>query len=287
MTKTSHVDLLGAHTSAAGGGWHALEEGIQIGATMVQFFTANQRQWNHRPLTKEAIRQFQTVRQSGCIQKVMSHSSYLINLGSPDPEGLTKSRAAFRQEILRCQALGVDYLNFHPGAALKGSRQDCLDRIVESLTTMEDLLHNSTLTLLFESTAGQGSTIGVTFEELGYLIEKSSHLPHVGICLDTCHLFAAGYDIRTAAGWHNTLQAFDNIIGLDYLQALHLNDSLRSLASRKDRHAPLGKGAIGLECFQFLMQSPLTRDLPMCLETPGGCEQWQKELILLRGFRTT
>lgn len=274
--------LIGAHTSAAGGAYHALLEGRDIGATTIQLFTANQKRWLAKPIDQESVDLWQkTLKETG-IKKVMSHDSYLINLGSPDPEGLFKSREAFKQEIDRCLQLGVTFLNFHPGAALKESTQQCLDFICDSLLSYEKQLANSSLRLLLETTAGQGSAVGWRFEELAYIIEKIKDRISIGVCIDTCHIFVAGYDLRTAAACDATLKEFDKVIGLEHLYAFHLNDSVKGLGSRVDRHKPLGEGEIGLECFKFLMQDARTRDLPMYLETPDGPPLWEKEIALLR-----
>lgn len=276
--------LIGAHTSAAGGAHNALIEGKSIGATTVQIFTSNQKQWKGKVITEEAAELFQEILHETGLQKIMSHSSYLINLGSPLTEGLHKSRRAFREEIERCLGLGLTFLNFHPGAALNKPREQCLDRVVESLILMEDLLKDENLTLLLETTAGQGSAVGCLFDELGYIVSRvKKHVP-IGVCIDTCHIFAAGYDIRTGAAWKEIFKIFDEKIGLNYLKAFHLNDSMKAFASRRDRHAPLGEGEIGLESFRFLMTNPLTRELPKYLETPGGCPLWDKEIWMLREF---
>lgn len=285
MTKKSAEQLLiGAHTSAAGGPHNALIEGKTIGATTVQLFTANQKQWKGKPLTEEKIDLFKETLCETRLQKIMSHAGYLINLGSPDPLALHKSRAAFREEIERCSDLGLSYLNFHPGAALDGPREQCLDNIVESLILMDDLIVDDSLRLLLETTAGQGSAVGYRFEELAYILERTKDLLPMGVCIDTCHIFVAGYDIRTPDGWKKTLDEFHRIIGLEHLHAFHVNDSVKPLGSRKDRHAPLGEGEIGLEAFKFLMTYSKTRELPMYLETPGGCPLWDKEIWMLREF---
>lgn len=276
--------LIGAHTSAQGGAHHALLEGKAIGATTIQLFTANQKQWKGKALTEEGIEIFQRTLEETKLQKIMSHSSYLINLGSPNPEGLHKSRKAFREEVERCLDLGLSFLNFHPGAALDGPKEKCLERIVESLLSVEDLLIDDSLRLLLETTAGQGSSVGCRFEEIGAIIKAVHHKIPVGVCIDTCHIFAAGYDIRTAHAWKETLALFDKAIGLKYLYAFHLNDSIHGLGSHKDRHAQLGEGEIGLECFKFLMKEPILREIPKYLETPGGTEFWEKEIWMLREF---
>jgi deoxyribonuclease IV len=274
--------LLGAHTSAAGGAYKALLEGKEIGATVIQFFTANQKRWESKPLDAGAIEEWnKTLKETG-LSHIMSHDSYLINLGSPDPTGLEKSRKAFQTEFHRCEELGVTYLNFHPGAALDDTPKNCLNRIVNSLLELEPFITKSSPRLLLETTAGQGSAVGWQFEELGYIIEQVGHRIPLGVCIDTCHIFAAGYDIRTAAGWEATLKEFDETIGLKHLYAFHINDSVKGLGTRVDRHAALGKGEIGLPCFEFLMNDPRTRSLPKYLETPGGPPLWKEEISLLK-----
>ena len=273
--------LIGAHTSIAGGLYHALEDAASIGATTTQIFTANQRQWKPKVPTEADAQRFKAVQQETGIQKVMSHASYLLNLGSPRPEGLQKSRAAFREEVERCRKLGVSFLNFHPGAALDGPREACLDRIIESMLALQDLLPDEKLTLVLEMTAGQGSVVGCSFDEIAYLVQGTAATIPVGVCIDTCHIFAAGYDIRTPQGWEETLHTFDEKIGPQFLTAFHLNDSMKPFASRKDRHAPLGKGEIGLASFRYLMQHKKTASIPKYLETPGGLTLWKEEIAWL------
>jgi len=279
------IRLIGSHTSAAGGAYKALLQGQEIGATTIQLFTANQRQWQGKALTKDSIWLFkQKLKETG-LQSIMSHASYLINLGSPDEMILHKSREAFREEIRRCQALGISFLNFHPGAALQSSQESCLERIVASIRSMEDILQNSPLKLLIETTAGQGSTMGSNFDEIGYLIAETANKIPVGVCIDTCHIYAAGYDIRSHKGWEDTLKIFEQKVGINFLEAFHLNDSLKALGSKKDRHAPLGKGEIGLDSFKYLMQNEKTTMIPKYLETPGGPSLWVKEIALLRQWQ--
>jgi deoxyribonuclease-4 len=247
-------------------------------------FTASQRQWLTKPIDKEEIKLWhQTLAETG-LKKIMSHDSYLINLGSSNPEILMKSEKAFEEEIKRCLQLGITFLNFHPGSAVDASEQQCLDIIVNSLKKMAPLLEGCSLMLLLEATAGQGSSVGWRFEHLHYIIDRVKAIISVGVCIDTCHIFVAGYDIRTKEGWSATLKEFDQVIGLDYLQAFHLNDSLKGLGSKVDRHKPLGEGEIGLESFKFLMKDPRTRRIPKYLETPGGLDLWKKEIELLRGW---
>ncbi|NGX61645.1 MAG: Endonuclease 4 [Chlamydiae bacterium] len=283
--RTPAEDLLiGAHTSAAGGAHNALLEGQSIGATTVQLFTANQKQWQGKPLTEEGIERFKKTLVETGLREIMSHGGYLVNLGSPKEENRKKSQKGFREEVERCCDLGISYMNFHPGAALDESRETCLNWIVEGMLTVEDLLVDGETRLLLETTAGQGSSIGYTFEELAYIIERTKDRLPVGVCIDTCHIFAAGYDIRTPQAWHKTLMEFDRLIGLEYLYAFHLNDSMKEFGSRRDRHAPLGEGEIGIESFKYLMTSDLTREIPKYLETPGGPPLWDKEIWMLREF---
>ena len=274
--------LIGAHTSTAGGLYKALLEGIKIGASTIQFFTSNQKQWTGRILTPEILELWYHTLQDTQLKQLMSHDSYLINLGCPRPEGLHKSRIAFQEEIARCLQLGISYLNFHPGAALDSEPQACLDLIVESLLQVQPLMEKGNLRLLLETTAGQGSSVGCRFEQLSYIIERVKHCIPIGVCIDTCHIFVAGYDIRTKEAWEATLQTFDQVVGLPHLYAFHLNDSTKELGSRVDRHQPLGKGKIGWECFHFLMTDARTKHLPKYLETPEGPEGWIEEIKQLK-----
>ncbi|MBA3721374.1 MAG: deoxyribonuclease IV [Parachlamydiaceae bacterium] len=285
MGKTGNIEtLIGAHTSTAGGLYRALLEGRQIGATTIQFFTSNQKQWKGRVITDEIIADWKKNLEETGIKQVMSHDSYLINLGSPTEEMLVKSRHAFQEEIDRCVALDVTYLNFHPGAALDGGLEQCLDRIVESLLLIRPSIDKGNTRLLLETTAGQGSSVGHRFEHLNYIIDRVKDQIPIGVCIDTCHIFVAGYDIRTKEAWETTLKEFDRIIGLSHLYAFHINDSVKDLGSRVDRHKPLGEGTIGWECFKFLMQDKRTKNLPKYLETPDGPPLWEKEIKQLREF---
>jgi deoxyribonuclease-4 len=281
---SSHTKLLiGAHTSASGGVHNALLQGKEIGATTIQLFTANQRTWNTKPLTAEAVSLWEEAKEETGIDVVMSHDSYLINLGAIDKEVLHKSRHAFHEELSRCLLLNINYLNFHPGAHTTSSREECLETIIESLLEVAPLASKGKTKLLIETTAGQGSTIGAQFEEIGYLISRTKDKLPIGVCIDTCHIFAAGYDIRTKEGWDKTLAAFDEKVGLSYLHAMHINDSLKPLGSRADRHASLGKGQIGLPSFQALMHYPKLHHIPKYLETPDPA-LWPQEIDLLTSY---
>lgn len=280
------VPLLGAHTSIAGGLQNALYEGQKIGASTIQMFTANQRQWRRRPLDTSLITPFKIALEETSLSYIMSHAGYLINPGSPNPEILEKSRICIKQEIQDCLSLGIHFVNFHPGAAVGDSKEACLDRIVSTFRLMEPLFENSPpLIVLFETTAGQGTLVGSCFQELSYLMDKLKYSIPVGICVDTCHVFAAGYDITSPVGWRHVLQEFDTHIGLPHLRAFHLNDSMFPLGKHKDRHAPIGKGDIGIESFKFLMQDKQTRMIPKYLETPGGPDEWSQEIAMLKSFQ--
>ncbi len=275
---------IGAHTSAAGGSYNALYEGREIGATAIQLFTSNQKQWNGRTISGDEVELWEKALDETGIGEVMSHDSYLINLGSPDPEMLAKSRKAFREEIERCHLLKIPYLNFHPGAATSGTEEACLDTIAESLLQMEDLILRGKTRLLLETTAGQGSSVGHKFEQIGYIFQRVHQKIPVGVCIDTCHIFVAGYDIRTEEGWRETMKKFDEEIGLAHLAAFHLNDSQKDFGSRVDRHACIGQGKIGPESFRFLMRAPEIARLPKYLETPDGPSSWKQEIPMLCKF---
>lgn len=273
--------LIGAHTSAAGGSHMALYQGKEIGATTIQLFTSNQKQWVGRKISPEEISLWEKALDETGITDVMSHDSYLINLGAPNLEILEKSRKAFKEEIERCHALKIPYLNFHPGAYTTSSEEECLETIIQSLLEMQSHVQKGSTKLLLETTAGQGTSVGHRFEHLGTIIEGVKGKIPIGVCIDTCHIFAAGYDIRTEEGWKKTLAEFDEKIGLSYLSAFHVNDSAKDFGSRVDRHADLGLGKIGLESFRFLMQNS---DQPKYLETPNGPPSWKNEIATLRKY---
>ena len=276
--------LIGAHTSAQGGAHNALYEGQRIGATTIQLFTSNQKTWKGKVITDEEAALWKEALAETGIKKVMSHDSYLINLGSPKKEILTKSCKAFIEELERCHKLDIAFLNFHPGSATGSTEEDCLNTIVKNIREIEGLCAKGNTRLLFESTAGQGTNVGYCFEHLGYLVDRlKDHVP-IGVCIDTCHIFAAGYDVRTKEAWEETLAEFSKHIGMKHLYAIHVNDSMKPFESRKDRHANLGEGEIGINGFKAMMQHPKLRDIPKCLETPAGPDGWQDEIKLLRKF---
>ncbi len=275
------MKTIGAHVSAAGGVENAPLNAQKIGATAFALFTKNQRQWKAKPLSEASIRRFKANCASGGYTPacILPHDSYLINLGHPEPQGLEKSRAAFIDEMQRCQQLGLDRLNFHPGSHLNRiSEADCLTRIAESINLA--LEQTSGVTAVIENTAGQGTNLGHRFEHLAAIIEKVADRSRVGVCLDTCHTFSAGYDLVTADGYAATLEQFDKVVGLAYLRGLHLNDGKKPLGSRVDRHASLGQGTLGLEVFRMIMNDPRFDNLPLILETPDD-SRWAAEIRML------
>ena len=273
--------FVGAHVSASGGVYNAPLNAREIGAKAFALFTKNQRQWKAKPLDEKTIEKFkQNLEEVGILPKhVLPHDSYLINLGHPEEEKLQKSLDAFIDEVQRCEQLGLDKLNFHPGSHLKKlSEEECLDRIAESMNKTLEVTEG--VTLVIENTAGQGTNLGYKFEHLAYLIDKSIDKSRVGVCIDTCHMFTAGYDIRTREAYDATWKAFDDIIGYEYLKGMHINDSKPDLGSRVDRHESIGKGKIGLDAFRFIMNDPHMDDIPLILETIDE-SIWAEEIKLL------
>lgn len=274
--------FIGAHVSASGGIANAPLNAAAIGANAFALFTKNQRRWQAKELETEQIDLFQRHCDDANIrmEAILPHDSYLINLGHPDEELLTKSRLAFFDEIKRCEQIGLSLLNFHPGSHLrKIPIDDCLAKISESINLALDC--SSGVTAVIENTAGQGSNLGHSFEQLAQIIEGVEDKSRVGICIDTCHLFAAGYDIRTQKACEQTFDLFDKIVGNQYLKAMHLNDSKTPLNSRVDRHESLGQGEIGQEAFASLMKLDVMKGIPLILETVQP-EIWQQEINWLR-----
>lgn len=275
---------LGAHVSIAGGVQNAPLNARNLAATAFALFVKNQRQWKAGPLQNENIRLFSDhCREfSFSMKHVLAHDSYLINLGHPEREGLQKSRRAFLDELRRCEQLGIAMLNTHPGSHLRIiPEEQCLLRISSSIN--QALAKTSSVAVVLENTAGQGSNLGHRFEQLAFIIDHIEDTSRIGVCLDTCHAFAAGYDLRTAETCQQTFAEFDRIIGFDYLRGMHLNDAKSDFGSRVDRHAPIGQGRIGLTAFSYIMQDKRFDDIPLILETPQP-EIWQDELALLRSM---
>jgi deoxyribonuclease-4 len=275
--------LVGAHTSIAGGVFNSINEASSIEANCFQIFTANQRQWRSKPISPSDAKKFLQFKKDAKIQKTVSHNSYLINLGSPKKDSLEISKKAFLEEIERCHSLEINYLVFHPGAALSSTEDECLDTIISSILSFEKEVKKGKTRLLLETTAGQGTNVGYKFEHLAYIIKKVKDKIPIGVCLDTCHIFAAGYDIRTKKGFEKVFDEFAKIIGMKNLYAFHINDSKVDLGSRRDRHESLGKGKIGLECFKCLMQETTFTNMPKILETPNE-EIWKDEIQLLKKY---
>ncbi len=275
------MKFVGAHVSAAGGVFNAPLNAKEIGAKAFALFTKNQRQWKARPLTEEDVEKFKKNLEAVGIkpEHVLPHDSYLINLGSPEPEKRKKSLEAFIDEVERCYQLGLKYLNFHPGSHLKKvSEEECLKIVADSIN--EAISRTKDVILVIENTAGQGSNVGYRFEHIARIIELVEDKSRIGVCLDTCHLFAAGYDIRTREAYEKTMKEFDQIVGFKYLKGMHLNDAKSQLGSRVDRHHSIGKGNIGLDAFRFIMNDPRLDNIPLILETIDP-SIWKEEIELL------
>jgi deoxyribonuclease-4 len=290
------MKYIGAHVSASGGVYNAPLNAMKIGAKAFALFTKNQRQWVSKPLDEETIAKFkENLALSGIEPRhILPHDSYLINLGHPEEEKLQKSRDAFIDEIERCALLGLDRLNFHPGSHLvKVAKRDvdrdekireaeyaCLDVIASSINIAIEATKELEVKLVIENTAGQGSNLGYKFDHLGYIISKVDDKSRVGVCLDTCHTFTAGYDLRTKEAYETTMSEFESIVGFEYLMGMHINDSKPPLGSRIDRHQSLGLGEIGWGAFEMIMNDPRIDDIPMVLETIND-EIWAKEIEAL------
>ena len=285
--------FVGAHVSASGGVYNAPLNAMKIGAKAFALFTKNQRQWVAKPLDSETIDKFLlNLEKSKILPKhILPHDSYLINLGHPEAEKLEKSRDAFVDEIDRCRLLGLDRLNFHAGSHLvKVAKKDvayndkileaelnCLDVIADSMNIAIEKTKDSNVKLVIENTAGQGTNLGYKFEQLAHIIDKIEDKSRVGVCLDTCHTFTSGYDLRTREAYDKTMNSFENIVGFKYLMGMHINDSKPKLGSRVDRHHSLGEGEIGWDTFGFIMNDKRIDDIPMVLETIDDTI-WDREI---------
>ncbi len=275
------MKYIGAHVSASGGVENAPVNAHAIGAKAFALFTRNQRQWKSSPLSKGSIEQFKENCEKYGFKPgyILPHDSYLINLGHPEQEGLEKSREAFLDEMSRCEQLGLDRLNFHPGGSLgQFSDEECLRRIAESINIT--LGKTKGVIAVIENTAGQGSNLGFKFEQIGFIISLVEDKNRVGVCIDTCHSFAAGYDLTSDDAFNATFRNFDEAVGFGYLKGMHINDSKKGLGSRVDRHDSLGKGTLGLEVFRRLMHDPRFDEIPLILETPDETI-WAEEIKLL------
>lgn len=278
------MKFIGAHVSAAGGVENAPVNAHSIGATAFALFTKNQRQWEAPPLTQKSIDTFK----ANCEKygytpaQILPHDSYLINLGNPDRDALEKSRNAFLDEMVRCQQLGLDRLNFHPGSHLnKISEEESLLLIADSINMA--LERTQGVTAVIENTSGQGSNLGYTFEQIRFIIDHVNDQSRVGVCIDTCHAFTAGYDISTPEAFAKTFSHFDRVIGFKFLKGIHLNDTKKGLGSRVDRHENIGDGLLGIEPFRLIMTDPRFNGIPIILETPDE-SRWAEEIKMLMKF---
>ena len=279
------MKFIGAHVSIAGGVENAPLNAANIGANAFAMFVKNQRRWDAPPLSAEEIAAFKSaLKQSGIrAEHVLVHDSYLINLGHPREAEREKSLNAFIGEIRRCEALGLRLLNFHPGSHLNEiSAQVCLDNIAESLNFA--IANTAGVKLVLENTAGQGSNLGYDFAQLAYVIGKISNKDRIGVCIDTCHAFAAGYDLRSSQAYERTMSEFDRAISYKFLSGMHLNDTKNELSMRKDRHESLGRGFLGLAAFENIMNDPNIDEIPLILETIDD-SLWAEEIALLRSMQ--
>ena len=278
------MKLIGAHVSASNGVSQAPINAHAIGADAFALFTRNPSRWASKPISeKEAIAFKENCEKYGYTSdKILPHDSYLINLGAPEAEKLEKSREAFLDEMQRCEQLGLTMLNFHPGSHLNMMpADDCLDLIAASINlTLEK---TSEVKAVIENTAGQGSNLGFSFEQIAHIIDKVEDKSRVGVCIDSCHAFAAGYDLSTIDGYADTWRRFDEIIGFKYLSGMHLNDTKKGLASKVDRHETLGNGVLGADFFSFLMNDPRMDNIPLILETPDE-SIWAQEIAWLKSL---
>jgi deoxyribonuclease-4 len=279
------MKYIGAHVSAGGGVENAPINAHQIGASAFALFTKNQRQWEAKPLTPESISAFKNNCEKYGYQphQVLPHDSYLINLGHPENDALQKSRIAFLDEMQRCEQLGLDRLNFHPGSHLNQiSEEKCLSNIAESINWA--LNQTSGVIAVIENTAGQGSNLGFSFYQLKKIIDQVEDKSRVGVCIDTCHTYSAGYDLKTKAGFEKVFQEFEEVVGFGYLKGMHINDSKKELGSRVDRHDSLGTGTLGLEVFECIMNDSRFDGIPLILETPNE-ELWAEEIQILKNMQ--
>ncbi len=278
--------VLGAHMSIAGGHEKAIERAEAFEMAACQIFTKNANQWSARPIDPAAADRFYAAWQASGVQALVAHDSYLINLASPDDTMWEKSRLAFQLELDRCELLRVPYLVTHPGAHMGSGVEVGCARVATAINQIHRERPDGTTTILLETTAGQGSTLGRSFEELAAIMEQVDDKERVAVCFDTCHVFAAGYDLRDQAGYASTMQHFDSALGRDLLRVFHLNDSKKGLSSHVDRHAAIGEGELGLEAFRLVMNDPRFEGIPGILETPKGDdgEEDRRNLATLRGL---
>jgi len=278
---------LGAHESIADGLYRAFERAQSVGCEAVQVFVKSNRSWAVKPLTQEDIVHFKAKAKETGIHPVVGHTSYLLNLGTLDEALWVKSRDMLIVELERCEALGVPYVVLHPGSHVGAGEEVGLARVAQALGEVHVATPGCHTRILLETTSGQGDSLGCRFEHLAWLIEHTPEGERLGVCLDTCHVFAAGYELRAPEGYAATLDAFERIVGLERLKAIHLNDSQGDLESHKDRHAHIGKGRIGLEGFRHVLNDPRLAELPGLLETPKSDDlhEDRENLEVLRALR--
>jgi len=287
MTRSPNDSiLLGAHMSIAGGVHTAVERAMKIGCTTMQMFVKNNTQWNGKPLTDKDISTYKKLLSESSIGPVLVHDTYLINLCATDKIILKKSRVALKDEFERTERIGASYLNFHPGSHMRAGEDDGIQLVAESLNIIHAQTKEYRVKSVLEATAGQGTGIGYRFEQLRAIIDLVDERERMAVCIDTCHIFAAGYDISNEAGYWRTFEEFNAIVGLDRLVAFHINDSKRELGSRVDRHEHIGKGKIGKTAFRLLMNDERFRNIPKVLETPKGPEMKEdvRNMRVLRGL---
>jgi deoxyribonuclease-4 len=277
---------LGSHVSIAGGIDRAVLTARDVGCEALQIFVKSSNQWRAAPFREGEVERFRSNLETTGLGPVVAHDSYLINLCSPDDALWEKSVGAFELELDRCEALGIPFLVTHPGSHLGSGEEAGLARLARAIDRVHSRRPEGKVKILLETTAGQGSGLGHRFEHLSAVLRKVDNPSRVGVCLDTCHIFAAGYDIRTPRGYRETLERFESEIGLGKLMAIHLNDSKRELGSRVDRHQQIGKGHLGVEAFRFLVNDPRLVEVPMVLETPKGPDYAEDRvnLALLRSL---
>jgi deoxyribonuclease-4 len=285
-SKSPSPPALGAHVSVAGGLAEGIRRGTELGCDALQIFVKSPSQWQSKPLLPEDAAAFRAAHAASAIGTVVAHAAYLINLAAPDPQILAKSRAALADELRRCAALGVAALVVHPGAHLGAGEEAGLAAIARSLDAIEAELGDCPTRILLEITAGQGTVLGSRLGHLAAIRAQAECRDRLGICLDTCHALASGYAIDSASGWNEFLEELDSEIGFDLVGCVHLNDSVGALGSRKDRHANLGEGCLGVELFRRLLAEPRLRGVPMILETPIGDDELghARDLAVLRGL---
>jgi len=284
-SKHPHQEpLVGAHESIAGGVHTAFERAERATCRTLQVFTKNSNQWRAKPLSDEDIANYKTAASKSTIRPVIAHSSYLINMCASDAGILLRSREAYLDELRRCEALGIPYLNFHPGAHMGAGEKDGILKIIESLNIAHEATPGFATMSVLETTAGMGTHLGHSFEQLRAIIDGVDRPDRVAVCIDTCHIFAAGYDLRTEASYETTMKAFDDVVGFAKLVAVHVNDSKKGLGSKLDRHEHIGKGEIGKTGFRCLVRDERLRHVPKILETPKGedLSEDRKNLALLR-----